>query len=92
VTSNTRFQPLRPRLAAAAGGVSKSQMYNLIRAGLWVRPVPLGPTITAFPAGEIEALNAARVTGATDDEIRGLVDRLHAARAHALRDVLGDGA
>jgi len=33
-----------------------------------------------FPACEVEALNAARIAGKTDDEIRSLVTRLEAAR------------
>ena len=35
---------------------------------------------TGTPDNEVEALNAARIAGKTDDEIRALVAKLEAAR------------
>jgi hypothetical protein len=51
--------------------------------GLWTKQVKLGPRAVGWPAHEVAALNAARIAGKTDDEIRALVVKLHAARKNA---------
>ena len=76
-------------VAAEIGG-SASLVRKRIRAGLWVRPISIAHSMSVIPAGEVDALKAAIVGGATDDQVRALVARLHAARPQALRDVLGD--
>ena len=52
--------------------------------GLWTRPVSLGARAVAWPEGDVAALNAARIAGQTDAQIRGLVQRLEAARQAGL--------
>ena len=47
------------------------------------RQISLGPRAIGWPATEIEALNAARISGKTDDEIRLLVLKLESARKAA---------
>jgi hypothetical protein len=37
----------------------------------------------AVPASEVAAVNAARIRGATDDEIKALVTKMHADRANS---------
>jgi prophage regulatory protein len=76
-------------VAAEIGG-SASLVRKRIRAGLWVRPISIAHSMSVIPAGEVDALKAAIVAGATEDQVRALVARLHAARPGALRDVLGD--
>lgn len=64
----------------AARGESRSTIYNRIAAGLFPKPIPLGPRLVGWREGEVAALNAARVRGASDDEIRSLVAKLEADR------------
>ena len=61
-------------------GYSRSTIYLRIAQGLWTKPVSLGPRAVGWPANEIEALNAARISGKTDADIRGLVESLHSKR------------
>ena len=59
--------------AQTQSGYSRSTIYLRITQGLWPRQISLGPRAIGWPATEIEALNAARISGKTDDEIRLLV-------------------
>lgn len=61
-------------------GYSRSTIYQRISQGLWPRQVSLGPHSVGWPAHEVQALNAARIAGRSDDEIRTLVALLEAAR------------
>lgn len=64
----------------ARTGYSRSTIYLRIAQGLWTKQVSLGPRCVGWPADEIAALNAARIAGKPDAEIRALVQRLEAAR------------
>ncbi|WP_373498718.1 helix-turn-helix transcriptional regulator [Desulfococcus sp.] len=64
-------------------GLSRSTLYLRIAQGLWTKPVSLGPRAVGWPAEEVAAINAARIAGKPDTEIRALVERLHAARKGA---------
>lgn len=61
-------------------GLSGSTIYLRIPQGLWTKPVSLGARAVGWPASEVYALNAARISGKSDDEIRELVMQLEAAR------------
>lgn len=65
---------------AESGYRSNASIYNLIREGLWTKPVPIGQRSVGWPSDEVAAINAARIAGKTDAEIRALVERLHAKR------------
>ena len=67
-----------------AGYRSNASIYNLIRVGLWTKPVSIGQRSVGWPDDEVRALCAARIAGKTDDEIRELVSRLHAKRTELL--------
>lgn len=67
----------------SASGYSRSTVYFRISQGLWTKQVSLGPRCVGWPAHEVAALNAARIAGKTDDEIRALVLKLEAARKTA---------
>ena len=71
---------LRRKQVEAETGYSRSTIYLRISQGLFIKPVALGARAKGFPAGEITALNAARISGKSDSEIRALVARLHSAR------------
>lgn len=64
-------------------GYSRSTIYLRIAQKLWTRQVRLGEKSVGWPAEEVAALNAARIAGKTDSEIRALVLRLEAARKAA---------
>lgn len=74
---------LRRKQVQALTGYSRSTIYLRISQGLFVHPVSLGARAVGFPAGEVDALNAARISGRTDTEIRALVLKLEAARSVA---------
>jgi prophage regulatory protein len=64
----------------AESGYSRSTIYLRIAQGLWTKQVRLGPRCVGWPEHEIAALNAARIAGKSDEEIRALVAKLHAQR------------
>jgi prophage regulatory protein len=64
-------------------GEKRSTYYAKAANGLMPKPIKIGPRAAAVPASEIAAINAARIRGAGDDEIRALVAELHAQRAGA---------
>jgi prophage regulatory protein len=74
---------LRLPAVKAESGASRSTIYLRIQQGLWPKPVRLGPRSVGWPAGEVAAINAARIAGKTDDEIRELVVKLEVARKTA---------
>lgn len=71
---------LRLPTVKAETGYSRSTIYLRISQGLWTKPVSLGARAVAWPAGDVAALNAARIAGQSDESIRKLVQRLQAAR------------
>ncbi len=80
------FTILRRKQVQAETGYSRSMIYLNISQGLWPRPVRLGARAVGWPLHEVSALNAARIAGKSDDEIRVLVLKLQQARhdAHAI--------
>lgn len=71
---------LRLPAVKAQSGYSRSTIYLRMSQGLWTKPVSLGARAVAWPSGDVVALNAARIAGKSDDDIRKLVQRLQAAR------------
>jgi len=60
-------------------GLKKSKIYADIADGLFPKPVKVG-TAALWPLSEVEQINKARIAGKSDDQIRALVDKLHADR------------
>ena len=77
----------RPRVQGATGH-SRSSLYLQISEGLFTRPIKIGPRAVGWPASEVAAVNAARIAGKSDDDIRALVTQLEKARTttHLLSD------
>ncbi|MFC7462617.1 helix-turn-helix transcriptional regulator [Hydrogenophaga defluvii] len=73
-----------PAVKAEMGHRSHASIYNAIRAGLFTNPVPIGQRAVGWPDNEVQAINAARIAGQSDDQIRELVKQLHAKRAQKL--------
>jgi len=61
-------------------GRSRSSHYLDIQHGLFTRPVQIGLRAVGWPSSEVAAINAARIAGKSDEEIRALVAMLEAAR------------
>lgn len=70
-----RFPDVRERT-----GYSRSTIYNRITEGLFPKPVKIGTRASAWPDYEINAINAALISGKSEDEIRELVQKLIATR------------
>ena len=73
---------------AATGYRSTASIYNNINAGLWTKPVLIGQRSVGWPSDEVIAVNKARIAGATDEQLRELVIRLHAKRSALLKEAL----
>ena len=65
---------------AETGHRSHASIYTAIRAGLFTSGVAIGQRSRGWPSNEVQAINAARIAGKTEAEIRELVQRLHAKR------------
>lgn len=61
-------------------GRSRSAHYKDIQDGLFPHPVRIGLRAVGHPDNELTQLNAARIAGKSDEEIRALVVQLEAAR------------
>lgn len=80
----TALTILRRKQVQIRTGLSRSTIYLRISQGLWTKPIRLGARAVGWPEHEIEAINAARIAGKSDDEIRELVFKLLAARKTAV--------
>jgi prophage regulatory protein len=80
---------LRMPAAKSQSGYSRSTIYLRITQGLWTKQISLGPRAIGWPANEVAALNIARISGKSDDDIRELVKSLHTQR-QALIAVVGE--
>ena len=80
----TALTILRRKQVQIRTGLSRSTIYLRISQGLWTKPISLGAGAVGWPEHEIEAINAARIAGKSDEEIRELVFKLLAARKTAV--------
>lgn len=74
---------LRRKQVQACVGLSRSTLYLRVAEGTFTKPVSLGARAVGWPASEVAALNAARISGKSNSEIRDLVVKLEAARKTA---------
>jgi prophage regulatory protein len=77
------YKILRLPAVKSESGYSRSTIYLRISQGLWPKPVSLGARAVGWPTSEVTTMNAARIAGKSDDEIRALVAKLEAARKAA---------
>lgn len=66
---------------AETGNRSNASIYGAAREGLFTKPVKIGPRAVGWPSEEVRAINAARIAGKSNDDIKALVNRLHEKRA-----------
>jgi len=71
---------LRRKFVEGETGYSRSTLYLRISQGLFTKPVKLGLRAVGWPAREVAVINAARIAGNSEAEIRVLVDQLERAR------------
>lgn len=71
---------LRLPAVMSATGLARPTVYVRIKNGLFVRPVKISERAVAWPAEEVAAINAARIAGKSDEEIRELVMQLEQQR------------
>lgn len=62
------------------GDRSKTSIYNRVSEGLLTKPVKTGSQTTGWPDYEVDICVAAQVAGQSKDQIRELVNQLHAQR------------
>jgi prophage regulatory protein len=61
-------------------GLSRSTIYLRVADGSFPKPVNLGGRAVGWPAHEVAMVNAARIAGRSDADVRDLVRKLEAAR------------
>lgn len=69
-------------------GVGRSAGYEQQARGLIPRCIKLGERAAALLESEIETINTARAAGASDADLKKIVDRLHARRKAAAVELL----
>ncbi len=81
VQALSRLAILRRPAVEAATGEGRSTLYARMAQGLFVRPIKLtGSRAVGWPADEVRVINAARIAGVSEEEMRNLVSRLMAGR------------
>jgi prophage regulatory protein len=76
----TLTRMLRLPQACEATGRKPGAHYLDIKKGVMVPGVRIGPNASAWPAHEIEAINRAKIAGASEEQIHELVKRLVSER------------
>jgi prophage regulatory protein len=70
-----------PAVKGQIGHRSDASIYNAIREGLFTTGVAIGQRAKGWPDYEVAEIVAARISGASEEQIRALVNRLHSRRA-----------
>lgn len=79
----TSYVIKRAKDARVQFGIASSTFYEWIARGLMPPGIALGWRSVGWPAHELDAIAAARISSKSEDEIRALVQDLIAVRAHA---------
>lgn len=80
---NMNHTILRLPAVLASTGYSRSTIYLRINQGLWPKPISLGARAVGWPEKEIGTMNAARIAGKTDAQLKTLVATLERNRQQA---------
>ena len=67
----------------SATGLARSTVWLKVKLLLLPPPVKIGARAVAWSSLEIARINEARIAGASEDEIKDLVQRLVAGRRHS---------
>lgn len=63
----------------------RAALYGDIKEGLFPRPVKIGKRACAWPSHEVDRIIEARISGASEDQLRILVAQLVAERRAQVR-------
>ena len=77
------MQMLRLPSTLSKTGYKKSKFYELIAQGLIPRPIKLGGRDVGWLSHELDAVLKARTAGKDDEQVRELVNQIHADRLEA---------
>ena len=69
-----------PSVKVEMGHKSHASIYTAIKDGTFTKPVQIGQRSVGWPDYAVKAINAARIAGKSETEIKELVNRLHAKR------------
>jgi prophage regulatory protein len=69
-----------PEVKRRRGFRADASVYNEVREGLFTTGVAISQRSKGWPDYEVDAINAARVAGKSNQDIRSLVQMLHAKR------------
>jgi prophage regulatory protein len=69
------------------GHRSHATIYTAMKNGLFTKGVQIGQRSVGWPSDEVAAINAARIAGKSDADIKELVKRLHAKRLSDLSQI-----
>ena len=78
----------KPAVKEIMGFGSDSTVYAHIEEGSLTPPIKIGLRASGWPEHEADAINAARIAGKPDDEIRELVKTLIAKRQQTANEIL----
>ncbi|WP_318461909.1 helix-turn-helix transcriptional regulator [Photobacterium leiognathi] len=78
---DSKYKLIRLKEVLNFTAISSSTHYMHIQQGLMVKPISLGVNSSAYPVYEIEAINAAKISGKSDEEIKLLVSSLMKKRS-----------
>jgi prophage regulatory protein len=78
--NNSTIVMLRKSEVVKKTGLAKSTLYNRVNDGLFPKPCNLGGRAVAWPTHEIDALLASCLAGASEEDIKILVTKLHIRR------------
>ena len=86
---NATFRIIRkPELREKMGFGSNSTVYAHVEDGVLTPPVKIGLRASGWPEHEVDAINAARIAGKSNAEIRDLVKTLTAKRQQIADEIL----
>lgn len=71
---------LKDTEVAARLGMARSTIWECVRNGTLPKPIRRGEKWSRWPSAEIDTVEAAITSGASDDELRSLAAELVAAR------------
>lgn len=69
-----------PAVLHQTGYRSPASIYKIVHDGIFPRQVRIGARSVGWPDDEVDEINKARVAGATDAQLRKLVDAIHFRR------------
>ena len=73
-------------------GMGETSYRTAMADGLMPKLIPLGTRAVGIPEHELNQVIRARIAALPDDEIRKLVERIHADRARAAAELIGGAA